>query len=60
MFAESVSATPFSETSAAVGALAGDFPVVGYESGKDLEFAVSAGFETVGKLRILVSRNAHS
>ncbi|MCY0095700.1 hypothetical protein [Hoeflea ulvae] len=48
----------FVQAAAAVASLAPHLPITGYESGEDLQQARRAGFETVGDLRILVSRAA--
>jgi hypothetical protein len=43
----------FDLAASAVGALNPKVPIVGYESGDDLDCACGAGFEAVGNLRIL-------
>lgn len=48
------------EASAAASAVFGDLPLVGYENGKDLDFALACGFETVGTLRIAKAESAFS
>lgn len=58
VFFETPSARLFSEAADAVGSIASDRPIVGYERGRDLDFAISAGFETVGILRVLRANNA--
>jgi hypothetical protein len=58
VFAEAPSQITFSQAADAVAAFCGDVPIVGYESGGELVHADRAGFDTVGKLRILVSRMA--
>ncbi|WP_299735712.1 hypothetical protein [uncultured Roseobacter sp.] len=58
VFARAASSAVFSQATAAVAAIAPGLPIVGYESGVDLEHAGSAGFDTVGDLRILVAKNA--
>ncbi|WP_424927538.1 hypothetical protein [Amaricoccus tamworthensis] len=45
----------FSEAADAAFAFDESLPVVGYESGSDLDLAKAAGFETVGDLRVLYS-----
>jgi hypothetical protein len=57
-FAEGATAQTSAEAAGAVAAIAGPLPVVGYESGTDLAFALAAGFEEVGPLRILVAEAA--
>ena len=46
----------FAQAAAAVGGIAPALPIVGYESGADLDHARDAGFSAVGDLRILVAR----
>ena len=58
IFSESSSEDVFAEAADAVSAVNGDLPVVGYESGPELEHAARSGFDIVGDLRVLVSRNA--
>jgi hypothetical protein len=58
VFSRSPSGGLFAQAAAAVASVAPDLPVAGYESGADLEHARMAGFESVGDLRILVSRAA--
>ncbi len=58
VFSETPSAKRFSEAADAVGSIASDRPIVGYERGQDVDFAISAGFETVGTLRVLIANNA--
>jgi hypothetical protein len=58
VFAETPSQLIFSQAADAVSAVFGDLPVVGYESAGELMYAKGADFDLVGKLRILVTRNA--
>jgi len=58
VFSTSPSAEAFAEAAAAVSAIDPRLPVVGYEAGRELDYARRAGFETVGDLRILVSKAA--
>jgi hypothetical protein len=58
VFAEEPSATTFAEAADAVAAISGDVPVVGYESGAELDHAIQASFAMTGDLRILVTRAA--
>lgn len=58
LFADTPSQLVFSQASDAATVVGGDVPVVGYESAAELECANGAGFERVGRLRILVTRNA--
>ncbi len=58
VFSETPSAKLFSEAADAVGSIMSDHPIVGYERGQDLDFAISAGFETVGNLRVLLANDA--
>ncbi len=51
----SVSSTLFGQATAAASSVDPLLPIVGYESGEDLESAKSAGYSTVGDLRILLS-----
>ena len=44
----------FEQASSAVGSFGNGRPVVGYEHGADLDAATSAGFQTVGPLRVLI------
>ncbi len=44
----------FAAAAKAVGALYPTLPIVGYESGPDIENAIRAGFETIGTLRIWI------
>jgi hypothetical protein len=46
------------EAADAVSAVNGNLPTVGYETGTALDHAILLGFEIVGGLRILVTRNA--
>ena len=46
---------PFADATRAAAAMAGDLPLVGYESGSQLDAATAAGFAQTGTLRILVS-----
>ncbi len=50
-----VSSTIFGQATAAVSSIDPLLPIVGYESGEDLESATSAGYSAVGDLRILLS-----
>lgn len=58
VFAEEPSATTFAEAADAVDAISGGVPIVGYESGAELDYAVQAGFTMTGSLQVLVARNA--
>ncbi|WP_375588139.1 hypothetical protein ABWH89_12175 [Hoeflea alexandrii] len=58
VFSVSNSSEVFAQATAAVSGLAPDSPIVGYESGDDLNHARDAGFLPVGDLRILVARKA--
>ncbi|MBV6651615.1 MAG: hypothetical protein KI789_17975, partial [Hoeflea sp.] len=58
VFSVSNSSEVFAQATAAVSGLAPDSPIVGYESGDDLNHARDAGFSPVGDLRILVARKA--
>jgi len=58
VFAATPSAATYPRATAAVAALDPNLPIVGYESGDDLDRALTAGFETTGTLRILVAENA--
>lgn len=58
VFSRSPSGNVFAQATAAVAAVAPHLPIAGYESGADLGHARKAGFETVGDLRILVTRAA--
>ncbi len=58
VFAETSSQIVFSQASDAAAAVGGNVPVVAYESGAKLEYANQADFDTVGQLRVLVTRNA--
>jgi hypothetical protein len=58
VFADIPSEKFFAEAANAAASIGEDHPVVGYESGKDLDYAISAGFRTVGRLRILASKDA--
>ena len=46
---------PFADATRAAAAMAGDLPLVGYESGSQLDAATAAGFVQTGTLHILVS-----
>ncbi len=52
----SVSSTTFDQATAAAVSIDPLLPIVGYESGEDLESAKSAGYSAVGDLRVLLSR----
>lgn len=58
VFAQMPSAKTFAEASAAASTVFGDLPLVGYEKGKELEFALACGFEPVGDLRIAKANRA--
>ena len=58
VFAEDHCENRFSEAADAVANIGGNLPVVGYESGPELEYANRAGFQSVGDLRILVAKSA--
>lgn len=58
VFAETPSEAFFAQAADAAASVDGDLPVVGYESGDELVFAHQAEFDTVGQLRILVTRQA--
>lgn len=58
VFARSPSVDVLAEAAGAVASVAPHLPIAGYESGEALEWARSAGFETIGALRILVTKNA--
>mgnify|MGYP001041980332 FL=1 len=58
VFSASPDVEAFAQAADAAGATAPGLPLVGYESGEALTQAISAGFQTIGDLRILVSRNA--
>lgn len=58
VFAEEPSELAFSEAADAVAAICEPLPIVGYESGDDLDYADKAGFSTVGDLRILLASEA--
>ncbi len=58
VFSRSDTTGLFSRAAAAVESLGHKKPIVGYESGGDLDNAMDAGFETVGDLRILVAEAA--
>ncbi|MEL6573269.1 MAG: hypothetical protein AAFQ64_16520 [Pseudomonadota bacterium] len=58
VFAERPSAHAFSQATDAVGAFGNKRPIVGYESGAELDFAIQKGFTIVGDLRILKAKNA--
>lgn len=58
VFAETPSDAFFAQAADAAASVDGDLPVVGYESGDELAFAHQAEFDTVGQLRILVTRQA--
>ena len=58
VFAETPSQNSFIDAANATSSIASQKPVVGYESGADLGLAMSSNFQSVGKLRILVTRCA--
>ncbi|MEL6595830.1 MAG: hypothetical protein AAFQ47_07825 [Pseudomonadota bacterium] len=58
VFAETPSEAFFAQAADTAASVDGDLPVVGYESGDELVFAHQADFDTVGQLRILVTRQA--
>ena len=58
VFAEVPSEKMFSQAAGAVAATCDSLPIVGYESGEDLEYAMKANFSRVGDLRILLSEDA--
>jgi hypothetical protein len=58
VFTETPSGNAFAEAADAASVLAGNVPVVGYESGPTLDHAALAGFVRVGDFRVLVSGNA--
>lgn len=58
VFAQSPNAKTFAEASAAASAVFEDLPLVGYETGQELEFALACGFESVGDLRIAKANRA--
>lgn len=58
VFAESPSQRSFAEAANAASSVGGRFPLVGFESGAELDHALSAGFQAVGKLRILAAKGA--
>lgn len=60
LFTDSASQLDFSQAADAASAIANDLPVVGYVSSEEVTMARHAGFDLVGPLRILVSRNAFS
>ncbi len=58
IFSRSPSAASFAEAAAAAAWVDRHKPLVGYEAGENLHHAHMAGFETVGKLRVLVTEDA--
>ncbi len=52
---QSASSSIFAQATAAVSSIDPLLPIVGYESGEDLESASAAGYCSVGELRILLS-----
>lgn len=58
VFSRSPTGVEFEQAAATVAAIDRHMPLVGYEAGKNLEYARAAGFETVGDLRILVAKSA--
>lgn len=57
VFAAYPSAIKYAEAANAAASIETSKPLVGYESGTDLEYAVSNGFQPVGDLRVLVRGN---
>lgn len=58
VFSASPSADVFAQATGAVASIAPHKPIVGYESGADLDYAKRAGFISVGDLRILFAKAA--
>lgn len=58
VFSASPAADLFEQAAAAAASVDPHLPIVGYEAGESLEQAQSAGFTTVGDLRILVANAA--
>jgi hypothetical protein len=57
VFAATPSAAAFAKAADAAALVGGGLPVVGYETGGPLDQARQAGFDAVGNLRVLVSRD---